>query len=98
MKRFMLLHYGFEKPTEEVMKAWGQWFQSIADQTVENGGFHHGGTEISAQGSRDLPFQKDSITGYSIVEAESREAAEAIAAKNPFIDSIRVYEIVVQPG
>ena len=23
MKRFMLLHYGFEKPTPEIMAAWG---------------------------------------------------------------------------
>ena len=36
----MLLHFGFEKPTPEIMAAWGKWFESIADKTVENGGFH----------------------------------------------------------
>ena len=39
LKRFMLLHYGFEKPTEEIMKAWGAWFESIAERNVEQGGF-----------------------------------------------------------
>lgn len=98
MKRFMLLHYGIEKPTEEVMEAWGEWFKSIAGQTDENGGFHRGGVEISSEGTRELPFEADSITGYSIIQAETLQEAQAIAARNPFINSIRVYEIVQQPG
>ncbi len=39
MKKFMLLHFGFEKPTPEIMAAWGEWFESVADKSVENGGF-----------------------------------------------------------
>ncbi|MDJ0700264.1 MAG: hypothetical protein QNJ07_10430 [Woeseiaceae bacterium] len=94
MKRYMLLHYGFEKPTPEIMEAWGKWFASIADKTVENGGFHGAAREISRDGTRDLPMAVDSITGYSIITAESIEEAERIAADNPFIASIRIYEIV----
>ena len=26
MKKFMLLHYGFETPTPEIMGAWEKWF------------------------------------------------------------------------
>lgn len=94
MKRFMLLHFGFEKPTPEIMAAWGNWFQSVADKTVDNGGFHGGAREISHEGSKDLPMGMDSITGFSIINAESLEEAEKIAAENPFIASIRVYEIM----
>jgi hypothetical protein len=36
----------------------------------------------------------DSITGYSIINAKSLEEAEKIASDNPFIASIRVYEIM----
>ncbi len=36
----------------------------------------------------------DSITGYSIINAESLDEAEKIAQGNPFIASIRVYEIM----
>ena len=93
MKQFMLLHFGFEKPTPEIMAAWGEWFKSIADKSVENGGFHGGAREISRSGSKDLPMGIDSITGYSIINAESLEEAEKIARDNPFIASIRVYEI-----
>jgi hypothetical protein len=90
----MLLHYGFEKPTPEIMAAWGKWFGSIADKTVENGGFHGAAREISQDGTQDLPMGMDSITGYSIIKAESIEEAEEIARSNPFIASIRVYEIM----
>ena len=92
MKRFMLLHYGFETPTPEIMAAWGKWFESIADKTVENGGLGRA-LEISREGTADLPMGMESITGYSIINAESFEEAEEIARGNPFIASIRVYEI-----
>ena len=94
MKRFMLMHFGFEKPTPEIMAAWGSWFEPIADKTVENGGFHGGAREISEDGARDLPMTMESITGYSIINAESIDEAEKIAQDNPFVASIRVYEIM----
>ena len=92
MKKFVLLHFGFENPTPEIMDAWNAWFESVADQTVENVGFS-GGREISKSGTRDLPWNMESITGYSVVEAESLDAAEKLAQTNPFISSIRIYEV-----
>jgi hypothetical protein len=92
MKRFMLLHLGFEKPTPEIMKAWHAWFASIAGRQVAEGGFSRG-REISKSGIRDLPWNMESITGYNIVEAESFEAAEKLASGNPFIAGIRIYEL-----
>lgn len=92
MKKFMLLHFGYEKPTPEIMDAWGEWFESITDRTVDQGGFS-AAREISSTGTRDLPMGRESITGYNIIEAESLDEAEKIAQDNPFIASIRVYEI-----
>ena len=94
MKKFVLLHYGFEKPTPEIMEAWGAWFESTADKTVDQGGFHGAAREISASGTRDLPMGMESITGYTIIEAESLDEAEKIAGENPYIASIRVYEVM----
>ncbi len=92
MKKFMFLHFGFEKPTPEIMGAWGKWFES-ADKQVDQGGFHGGAREISKSGTTDLPMGMESITGYNIIEAEDLGAAEKIAQDNPYIASIRVYEI-----
>jgi hypothetical protein len=36
----------------------------------------------------------ESITGYTVIEAESLDEAEKLAQKNPFIASIRVYEVM----
>ncbi len=93
VKRFVLLHYGFEKPTPEIMKAWGKWFESIADMTVDNGGFG-AAREISSSGTKDLPMGMESITGYTIIKADSLDDAEKLAKDNPYIASIRVYEIM----
>ena len=89
----MLLHYGFEKPTPEIMGAWGKWFESIADKTVDNGGMR-GAREISHSGTKDLPMGMESITGYTIINAENLDDAEKMSAGNPFIASIRVYELM----
>ena len=95
MKRFMLLHFGFETPTPEIMAAWGEWFESVADKTVDQGGFR-GAREISHSGTKDLPMGMEAITGYSIINAESLDDAEKIARGNPFIASIRIYEIMAK--
>ncbi len=92
MKRFVLLHVGFEPPTPDVMEAWNAWFEEIADHVVDQGGFQ-AGREISKTGTRNLPMDMDAITGYNIIEAEDLDAAERLARANPFIASIRVYEL-----
>ena len=92
MKKFMYLHFGFEPPIPEIMEAWMAWFKSISDKQVDQGGFS-GGREISKNGTSDLPWNMDSITGYNIIEAVSLDEAEKLAQSNPFIASIRIYEL-----
>ena len=90
----MFLMFGFEKPTPEIMSAWRKWFETIGDKTVDQGGFHGGAIEISDAGTKNLPMGMESITGYTIINAENLEEAEKLAESNPYIASIRVYEIM----
>jgi hypothetical protein len=94
VKKFILLHYGFEKPTPEIMAAWGKWFESMKDRIIDMGGHFSGGREISKAGTKDLPLGLESITGFTIVSADSIDDAEKIAQSNPYISSIRVYEVM----
>jgi hypothetical protein len=65
---------------------------SISDQQVAKGGVA-GGREISRDGTKDLPWNMESITGFNLVGARHLDAAEQLAQGNPFISSIRIYEM-----
>ena len=95
MKKFVILSYGFETPTPEIMQAWGKWFESIKNHIVEMARLKDG-REISRAGTTDLPLGPDSITGFIIVKAASLDEAEHMAARNPYISSIRVYEALTK--
>ena len=92
MKKFVLLSYGYEKPTPEIMAAWSKWFSSLKDNIVDMIGLG-AGRELSRTGTKDLPLGPDSITGITIVQADSLAEAEKMAQSNPMIASIRVYEV-----
>lgn len=93
MKKFILLTYGFEQPSPEIMEAWGAWFASIGDKMVEHGGpAGGGGRKITHDGTTDLAFDLNAFTGYVIVNAADLDEATAIAEACPFITRIEVYE------
>ncbi len=92
MKSYLILHYGFEKPTAEDMAQWNQWFEAIAPHQLDRGGFRSG-REIFPTATKDLSFAQGSITGYTIIQAENLDETEAIAKECPIVISTRVYEI-----
>lgn len=93
MKRFVLLHVGFEPPTPEVMARWKAWFAEAAPRTVQNAGLRNG-REITRAGVRDLPMDIEALTGFTVIEAESMADAEKLAVANPYTTAIRIYELV----
>lgn len=93
MKKFILLSYGYETPTPEIMSAWGAWFATIADHIVDRGGLG-GGKEISDEGVKELSRETGAATGYIIFNAASMEEAEAIAKGCPVIAKNVVQEIM----
>ena len=94
MKKYMFLSIGFSKPTPDMMAAWQEWFGSMADRTVEQGGLWGGAREITENGTKELPLGPDSITGYLIFRAESLDEAEELVRACPVVLGNRVYEIM----
>ncbi len=92
MAKFLLLHVGFEPPTDEIMAKWSAWFESISDIQTDRAGFM-GGKEITDDGVVDLGWDTSALTGYNIIEADDLDAAVEIAKTNPYITAIRVYEV-----
>ena len=92
MKKYVIFHYGFEMPTPEIMEGWSKWFASLGDKMVDPGSPLGPGREISPSGTKELPVGKDSLTGYTVINAKSLDEAETIAKACPMITSVRVYE------
>jgi hypothetical protein len=90
----MFLYYGMWRQTPEMKKAWGDWFASIGDKLVDGGNPLGQGFEVSDDGTNELPLDNGALTGYSIISAESMEAAVEIAEACPRMTSVRVYEAV----
>ena len=92
MKKFVLITIGFEPPTSEIMESWMKWFKSIEDRILEKAGLSNG-KEITSTGIEDLALDKNSITGYLVIEAANIEEAVQIAKECPMITSTKVYEV-----
>ena len=93
MKKFALLTVGFIQPTPEIMESWQKWFQAIGDKIETQVGFRNG-KEVTGNGVTELQMDKNAITGYLIINAESMDEAVQIAKDCPMITSTKVYEVV----
>jgi len=92
MKKYVFLYVGLGDGGEGAMKAWHDWFESVGEKFVDSGNPFGAGREVSANGSSDLALDNSAITGYSIVNVDSLEEAEALAKGCPTVPSVRVYE------
>jgi len=92
MSKFVLAHIGFEQPTDEIMASWMKWFEDIKEVTVENIGLNPG-KEVSAAGIKDINFDAQVTTGFTVIEVDTLDEAVKIAQACPSITSIKVQEV-----
>ena len=92
MKKFMYLYVGWGEPTPEVKKAWGDWFAAVGPRFVDSGNPFSGGRQVTKTGSSDLTVEPGTITGYSIINAESIDEAQKLLAGCPISESVQIYE------
>lgn len=92
MKKFVLLAVGYTKPTKEVRDAWIKWFESIKEHIVDSGNPFGSVIEVTASRTKELPRDKDVITGYIIIKAKDMAEAVELTKDCPIITSMRIYE------
>jgi hypothetical protein len=93
MNKYLVIAYGYETPTKEIMDGWNEWFAFIGERLVERGSPLSSGIEVTPTGTKK--FQKETgATGYLSIEAENMDAAEAIVKKCPIITSMQVFEMM----
>ena len=95
MNKFMFLYKGFVTPTPGIGRSWMEWFSQVGDSMADSGNPMTGGVEVTPDGVSEIELGTESFTGYSIVNAESMEAAVELAKTNPMITSVVVYELAL---
>jgi hypothetical protein len=108
MARYIMIYKGeatdMSEMTEEeraaVMAKWGAWMEKVGPALTDVGSPFGPGTSLVDDGSTGAPI---ALTGYSIVEADSLEAAVALADGHPYLAegqgnySIETYELMPAP-
>ena len=96
MAKFVLAYRGggmaeTEEEQEAAMQAWGAWFGSLGEAVVD------GGNPFGASASVGGGEAASGLTGYSIIEAGSLDAATDLAGGCPVLSSggsVDVYEAI----
>ena len=65
---------------EKGMAEWGEWFKAHAADFADMGGPVGKNSQVTASGATEM---SNDIGGYSVVQADSKEAAAALLASNP---------------
>ncbi|MBA2338436.1 MAG: hypothetical protein H0V96_11900 [Acidimicrobiia bacterium] len=91
-------------PTDEQMEAaigeWNAWAERVGDGMVDFGTPLAGGTRVSPEGT--APSTRE-VAGYSLIEADSMDAALDLAKNHPHLNmpggcEIEVHEAQPIPG
>lgn len=90
MARYMLLYKGAAtdmsamspEEIETEMGMWMAWYGGLGDSVTDMGAPFGHASSVVDDGSAGTP---SGLTGYSIVEADSLEAAQAMTAGHPYI-------------
>ena len=105
MAKFILLYRGNATPPEnmteeqsaEIMGQWNTWIGKHGSALVDVGNPFGARTSIGGDGAEQAPA---ALNGYTIVEADSLEAAKGFCDGHPFLDgtgaefAVDVFELV----
>ena len=98
MAKYVLVYHGGGMPeTDEeqaaVMAAWGAWAESLKEALTDMGNAFGNSATINADGSVTPGGGANPASGYSLLEADSLDAAVALAKGNPILQSGGAIEV-----
>jgi YCII-related domain-containing protein len=101
MANFVLVYTGGSRPASEaegkkVMEAWGAWLQQLGDKFVDPGSPFSPNAKMLSNGTVHDGAVGTPASGYSILKADSLDAASELARGCPILKSggqVTVYEV-----
>ena len=95
MGKYVYIYYASSNTDAGDNEAWGKWFGELGDKLIDGGNpFNDGGQAVHQGGV--MAVSEKPATGYSIVTADSMEAATELAKGCPLVtatgSAVCVYE------
>jgi hypothetical protein len=108
MSKYLYLYRGPATPMEdftaeqsaEQMRAWGEWMGRVGPALADGGAPFAARTAVCDDGSAPAPGD---LNGYTIVEADSLDAARELVGQHPFLSegkgrfTIDIFELAPMP-
>jgi len=90
MAKFLLVYHGGGRPEgkeaqAKAMAAWGQWFGSMGKAVINGGNPVGKSWTVKSNGSVAKDGGANPVSGYSLIEADSLDAAVAAARGCPVL-------------
>ena len=100
MTNYVLIYTGGGMPESEeekatMMAAWGAWYGEMGAAIVDGGNPFSASKNVSSSGVSDGGFSSPPATGYTVISAESLDAAVATVKNHPHVSfggQVSVYE------
>ncbi|HXX59463.1 MAG TPA: hypothetical protein VEI27_02160 [Dehalococcoidales bacterium] len=100
MAKYLLIYFDGKMPknkeeSDKTTADWMRWFQNLGKAVIDSGNPTKPVKLIDTKGMKDIG-NKNLITGYSILEAESMDKAMTMSKSSPHLTSggqIALYEI-----
>jgi hypothetical protein len=98
MAKYLLVYHGGSMPEGEaaqsaVMAAWGTWFQNLGPALADGGNPTSQAKTIAGDGSVSDGGGANPATGYSLIEADSLDAAVTLAKGCPVLGGGATIEV-----
>lgn len=96
MKKFVLIYHGYDRSMPELLAARNDWARRRAASILDVGSSFGPGRQITNETTIELTQGSNPASGYSIVSAEHIDAAEQLLEGCPIVDSISLYEALLE--
>lgn len=90
MPKYILAYHGGGMPATpeegaKVMEAWNNWYGAIGDKLADGGSAFGKSMTVNSDGSVSQGGGANPLSGYTVVNAASHDAANAIAKGSPIL-------------
>ena len=98
MPNYLLAYHGgkmadTKEAQGQVMAAWGKWMQALGPALIDGGNPVSKASTIDSKGKVGAGTGANSVSGYSIIKAESLEAAVKLAQDCPVLQGGATIEV-----